>query len=244
MRQLVSIITDTSLSYFVHETDDDTTTQIAQLITPEPLDVPAVITLGVNLIDALKLNGKRTTRAAIAPPVVESTPERRENGAHAKLAASDLKAAETALCPVCGLGYRRSSLTTHLQRLHGWNATKARLTARSAPLAPDDVPRSTRGGSRGRTVEGVTTRQRLHTQLPPGVLWPKLTSDEIVEYVRDHPGVTSREIAAMLADTTHRAVKTTSNRCDAIAQRGRLRFDVEQYGNTKRRRYYAVESVS
>jgi hypothetical protein len=81
MRQLVSVVTDDSVRYFVQ--DGDNVQQIAQLLNPG-LDVPAVIELGDVLTSALRLNGNRSPKsgrelpAAPEPAVrVEAAPSKR-----------------------------------------------------------------------------------------------------------------------------------------------------------------------
>jgi hypothetical protein len=80
VRQLVSVVTDDAVRYFVQ--DGEHVQQIAQLLNPG-LDVPAVIELGDVLTSALRLNGSKSTKrgrelpAAPEPAVrVEAAPRR------------------------------------------------------------------------------------------------------------------------------------------------------------------------
>lgn len=68
MRQLVSVVTDSTVSYYLAEEDSDEVTQVAQVYNPG-LAVPEVIDLGANLLEALRLNGhKSRPRAVKAAP--------------------------------------------------------------------------------------------------------------------------------------------------------------------------------
>ena len=77
MRQLVSVVTDEHVSYFVHDDGDDEAQQIAQVINPG-FDVAEIVELGASLTTVLHLNGKRPKKAAALTepaPAVAVTPE-------------------------------------------------------------------------------------------------------------------------------------------------------------------------
>lgn len=175
MRQLVSVVTDQSIAYLVH--DGDEAVQIAQVVNVG-LDVNAVIRLGVNLSDALALNGvelaspNATRRAALAsgkseralPPAAKRTPKPESIKRHSG------KWAEIVFCPVPGCDYtaKRSNLPSHLRtKKHGWDrarATAAAHTARAVDSPPAvDPQRSTR-------LRGKAGAQRIATVHRPAVL--------------------------------------------------------------------------
>jgi hypothetical protein len=72
MRQLVSVVTGESVSYFVSD-DDDTVTQVAQVINPG-FGVGEVVELGSSLVDVLRLNGKRKRVSELPTPAREIEP--------------------------------------------------------------------------------------------------------------------------------------------------------------------------
>ena len=69
MRQLVSVVTDQTVSYFLQDEDPEAPVlQVAQVLNMG-LDVPEVLDLGANLVQSLKLNGRGArARAQIAAP--------------------------------------------------------------------------------------------------------------------------------------------------------------------------------
>lgn len=244
----MSVITDSTIMFLVHE--DDETTQIAQVVN-SGLDVAAVIRLGVNLDEALALSNGHTKRAPAAvrssaarAPRALPAPDPNDTRAHKD------RARDLVLCPDCEIGYRRSSLAQHLRAVHSWRTTDSQLAQRNAvAVDPREAPRSSRGGYRGSNSRAISAstvkpRQRVHDKVPPGTLWPNLNSAAIVEYVRRHPGVMSREIAIALADESPRATKTVSNRCDQLTQRGQLRAEIDVSTGQKRRRYWIPERAT
>lgn len=67
MRQLVSVVTETSVAYYLTEGDSDEVQQVAQVLNTG-LAVPDVVELGANLLDALRLNGHRKAGVAATAP--------------------------------------------------------------------------------------------------------------------------------------------------------------------------------
>jgi len=221
------VIDENALRYLVHENDE--TIQIAQVVN-RGLDIAAAIQLGVNLDEALALsNGKtKTTKSAATPIPPRETPAL-PTAAHqprSQNAPSDHARMQLVQCPRCQLGYRRSSLAQHLEKVHSVRHSDALNIARRAPEATDDVRRSTRGGSSQRAL-AKSERARL---VSPLVLWPRLNIDEIERFVREHPSSTARDVAIALADPDpdSRCVKTAANRLDALLHVHRVRYDIKR----------------
>ncbi len=70
MRQLVSVVTEQTVSYFLAEDGSDQVHQVAQVMNTG-LEVGDVIDLGANLLDALKLNGHRKVVGAPATSAIQ-----------------------------------------------------------------------------------------------------------------------------------------------------------------------------
>lgn len=68
MRQLVSVVTPESVSYFLAEEGTDTPVQQVAQVLNTGLAVADVIDLGSNLLGALRLNGHKSRPRAVAPP--------------------------------------------------------------------------------------------------------------------------------------------------------------------------------
>lgn len=85
MRQLVSVVTDQSVAYFLADETGEHLQQIAQVMNPG-LQVPAVVSLGANLTDALGLNGRanghRPSKAIPAPEAPTEEPPPRPRAPH------------------------------------------------------------------------------------------------------------------------------------------------------------------
>ena len=87
MKQLVSVVTDDAVAYFVH--DGDEALQIARLINPG-LDVAAVLELGTSLAHVLRVDGRRplsrrpVEAPAIAPPATPDVEAKRARRAEAQ----------------------------------------------------------------------------------------------------------------------------------------------------------------
>lgn len=67
MRQLVSVVTEQTVHYFLAEEGSDEVQQVASVLNTG-LQVPDVIDLGSNLLEALHLNGHSKGRKAVAAP--------------------------------------------------------------------------------------------------------------------------------------------------------------------------------
>lgn len=134
MRQLVSVVTDDAVLYFVD--DGEATTQIAQIIHTG-LDVSDVVRLGTNLCDALQLNGVQTAVATAVAKRVPLGPAPKamiDSGSGSRPAKSS-KWMQRVVCPEPGCEYssKRSNLSTHLQtQQHGYSKHRANLAANEA----------------------------------------------------------------------------------------------------------------
>lgn len=202
MKQLVSVVTETSVLYLTHDSDSDSAeaTQIAQVINPG-LGIADVVRLGVTLGQALQLNGHRRAVTKTAPRELPAgPPDGRDK--------TGTKEADLVQCPVCKRGYRRSSLGAHLINVHDWARADAMRTQRARKALPPDtvIERGLRGGYRGYPVKRENPRRS------PEQMWPELTRVTILSYLRAHPDATSRAIAEAITGTTqNRAVKKASN---------------------------------
>lgn len=78
MKQIVSVVNDRAILYFVTDEHGDDVRQIAQIVNPG-LEVNDIVSLGVNLSDVLRLNGVIPTVAS-EPIAVPSAPVRRAGG--------------------------------------------------------------------------------------------------------------------------------------------------------------------
>lgn len=73
MRQLVSVVTEETVSYYLADDGgDDEVVKVAQVLN-DGLGVPEVIDLGANLVAALRLNGHR--RKSVTAPAAKPLPE-------------------------------------------------------------------------------------------------------------------------------------------------------------------------
>lgn len=209
MRQLVSVIDGRSLAYFV--SDGDGAEQIAQIVRPEHFGVDDVVRLGVNLSDALALNGIATSTKTIAATVKAATPALPP----APAAPGGLKKNQPVLCPECERTLtRRSSLTNHLVNQHGYEITKARQIKNSIPAVETPVERERRG-PKGRRV----TERKVVADT-----WPKATVANVYAIITRHPeGVSIREIALELTDDSHRGRQTIGNRLSTLRGQGLIR---------------------
>ena len=206
MRQLVSVVNDDGIGYFV--SDGDGATQIAHVINPG-LDVQDVIRLGVNLSDALRmttlhLNG-HTAHAVEAqeppalPAATQTQPKR-------------LKAHEPVVCRVCKRTLaRRTSYTDHLVQVHRWDRAKARIEKNRAPAAddPNAVEYEAPRGPKGRRIADI--------RIAVADTWPNCEPSDVYAFIVKHPeGVSTRDIALALADDTKRGRQTIGNRLQTL----------------------------
>lgn len=236
MRQLVSVVTDEAISYLID--DGEGTTQIAKVINTG-LEVADVVRLGVNLGEALRLNGYGSGKSASQGRALQRATG---NGGAALLPASaapppvkhlNPAKAQRVLCPVCAKAYRRSSLSPHLRQVHKWAKAKAQLAMRRAELAPDDAPVPLPRGRAAYEPDAAgpyaTPNGSRNRRPSPVELWPKLTSAGVAQYVREHPNVTARDVAQALAGTTdNRAVKTASNHCSRLKASGTFTGELDR----------------
>ena len=225
MRQLVSVVTDESIAYLVH--DGEHTTQIAQVMNVG-LDVQGVITLGVNLGDVLrlptlKLNGH-------AERVVE--PAQRRELPPAKTAAPKrykLKADHPVTCTVCGRPIkRRHGYAPHLMSIHRWSKPKALLEARTCPSSDETLNDAPRG--RPSVGEVDTAREVLRgpkgraipaERIAVADTWPHCEPSDVYAFIAAHPeGVSTRDIALALADESQRGRQTIGNRLQTLFGQG------------------------
>lgn len=236
MRQLVSVMTDETISYHVH--DGDHTTQIAQVLNVG-LGLADVITLGVNLGDVLrlstmKLNGSGAhavepqERRALPPATQRaSTPPKR------------LKAVEPVRCRVCSkLLARRTSYTDHLVNVHHWKMKDARIEKNRAPAADaadadadaafveaitqhDDAQRDGRAHSEPRRERGKDGRLLVPRR---SVLddWPKATPAGVYAAIEaaGAGGISIRELALQLTDDSNRGRQTIGNKLQTLRGQG------------------------
>ena len=221
----MSVVTDSHVSYFV--SDDDEAQQIAQLVNTAQLSVPDVIKLGVNLIDALHLNGsQRSKREQHALPAARVALDERiaddERTPTKHLAPSDLKSREPVRCQLCGRTMRRKGYPPHLINVHKWSKQRAHLEARTTTRI-DDSEYDPQPGTRVPSEPRRTTSGRAipARRIPVADTWPNLTADSLHAFIKAHPdGVSIRECAIALADDSHRGRQTIGNLLQTLNGRG------------------------
>jgi len=85
MRQLVSLVKDGRVQYALVDEETDELTEFAQILVPEHFDLTASAHLGLNLINAIGLNGRKPTKRKVEaiempePPAIEAPYERAES---------------------------------------------------------------------------------------------------------------------------------------------------------------------
>ena len=235
MRQLVSVVTDESIAYLVH--DGDHTVQIAQVMNVG-LGVADVITLGVNLGDVLrlptmKLNGngehavERQERRALPP-----------GRADAELSPHEAKQRQRVACPVagprCAVDYKRTSVSRHLEDVHKWKhaaAMRYEHTAKAIDGEEIDI-----GPNRSKYVPTPKRATTTHSdpnapRAKDGRLlgprhsvtdeWPNATVGGVFAEIERHPdGVSVAEIASVITANTARGRQTIGNKLQTLRSQG------------------------
>lgn len=244
MRQLVSVITDSSIMFLVHD-DDDTTTQIAQ-VTNTGLDVAAVVRLGVNLNDALGLsnghtNGHVAERVA-APPATRALPAAKTTSKTKtkppRKPKYKLRVDDHVRCSHCERVMRRGSLSQHGESVHGMTRDDAlrmrrEAVAVDAPLSafsPTTRPPAALVADARASValDGDTQSERrasdgrlISPRSDVAETWPGATPSGVYELLRSAPeGLSVREIAAVLADNSGRGRQTIGNKVQTLQGQG------------------------
>lgn len=168
MRQLVSVVTDTSIMFLIH--DGDTTEQIAQVIN-RGLDVAAVVRLGINLDEALTLNGRTTPKAQRALPPADEAQRRRIASGSGSRPKPTATWEQLVICPVPGCEHvaKRSNLPGHLMTLkHGYTKEMANAAARNAhTLDPAEVPPPKPKKKAGKLPRGVAGQRHIAGTVAP-----------------------------------------------------------------------------
>lgn len=158
MRQLVSVLTDTGVSYFTADENGDAQ-QVAQLINPG-FAVPDVVELGLQLTDVLRLNGHSTTGRQ-----VKALPGRTTT-AKASLEAPAAKRRKAAAAPVKAAPVKAAGKPRRAYQTRGTSLTTTREYLRTHPQARvAEIARALIG------TDDKSTRAAISAQL--GVLWKR-----------------------------------------------------------------------